>query len=60
MSKHANLLALFFGISFHEAMLAPVSFFMQKAIVGADWHQTLDQILIRNLRQSRKYDGASV
>jgi serine/threonine protein kinase len=31
-----------------------------RSIVGADWHQTLDQILIRNLRQSRKYDGGSV
>ena len=35
-----------------------------KIIVGVDWHQTLDksadQILIKNLRQSRKYDGSSV
>ena len=31
-----------------------------KSIVGADWHQTLDQILIKNLRQSRKYCGGSV
>ena len=33
-------------------------------IVGTDWHQTLDQslgqILIKNLRHSRKYDGTSV
>ena len=35
-----------------------------KIIVKTDWHQTLDgsvdQILIKNLRQSRKYDGNSV
>ena len=31
-----------------------------KNIVGTDWHQTLDQILIKNLRQSRKYEGSSV
>ena len=35
-----------------------------KIIVGANWHHTLDQssdqILIKNLRQSRKYDGSSV
>ena len=31
-----------------------------KNIVGTDWHQTLDQILVKNLRQSRKYDGTSV
>ena len=31
-----------------------------KSIVGTDWHQSLDQILINNLRQSRKYDGSSV
>ena len=35
-----------------------------KSIVGTDWHQTLDQtvdqILIKNLRQSWKYDGSSI
>ena len=31
-----------------------------KNIVGTDWHQTLDQILVKNLRQSRRYDGSSV
>ena len=35
-----------------------------KIIIKTDWHQTLDQssdqILIKNLRQSRKYDGGSL
>ena len=35
-----------------------------KNVVGTDWHRTLDRssnrILIKNLRQSRKYDGSSV
>ena len=31
-----------------------------KSIVGIDWHQTLDQIFIKNLRQSRRYDGSSL
>ena len=35
-----------------------------KTIVGTDWHWTLDQssdqLLIKNMRQSRKYDGSSV
>ena len=35
-----------------------------RSIIKTDWHQTLDQsldqILIKNMRQSRKYDGNSV